>query len=132
MPSALDNLKGIELFDGKTLDQVLKDIYDQSLEERNSALQTFQEFKDMISDPEDLFMNGDKPDKFLDIAQKSTENLIKMVNAAQKLVQDMNEGVHEEAVDVNSLLKRLDEEDIGPERFRKSTEDKKEKKAAVG
>ena len=53
---SLDRLKEINLFEGKTLDEIFKVIYSQSLEEREEAMNTFKKFKEMVDDKEDLFM----------------------------------------------------------------------------
>ena len=79
---SLDRLKEINLFEGKTLDEIFKVIYRQSLEEREEAMNTFKKFKEMVDDKEDLFMSGDKPHPYLDSAHKATENLIKMITAS--------------------------------------------------
>jgi hypothetical protein len=117
MGDALDKLKGIKIFEGKSLEDVFQDIYERSTEDRNAAMSTFLEFKEMIKDQEDLFMLGDKPDKYLKIAQESTDNLIKMVNAVQKVVE---KGVEDnEDVDPKTLLAILDDKGVAPTRFRR-------------
>ena len=55
---SLDRLKEINLFEGKTLDEIFKVIYSQSLEEREEAINTFKTFKEMVEDKEDLFMSA--------------------------------------------------------------------------
>ena len=44
---SLDRLKEINLFEGKTLDEIFKVIYSQSIEEREEAINTFKKFKEM-------------------------------------------------------------------------------------
>ena len=41
---SLEKLKEISLFEGKTLDEIFKVIYTQSLEEREEAMATFRKF----------------------------------------------------------------------------------------
>ena len=84
---SLDRLREIKLFEGKSLDEIFQVIYSQSLEEREEAIVTFKRFREMVSDPEDLFMSGDKPHPYLDSAHKATENLIKMITASHKLLE---------------------------------------------
>lgn len=117
----LEQLKTAEIFDGKTLEDIFRDIYDRSTEDRDEAMGAFKEFKAMVSDKEDLFMLGDKPSQYLKIAQESTDNLIKMVTAAQKLMAaDSN---YSESVNKDDILDILEGEGIAPSRFKKSKED---------
>jgi len=87
---SLEKLKEIALFEGKTLDEIFGVIYSQSLEEREEAMATFRKFKEMVSDPEDLFMSGDKPHPYLAEARMATENLIKMITASHNPPQYMD------------------------------------------
>ena len=105
---SLEKLKEISLFEGKTLDEIFGVIYSQSIEERKVAMATFKKFKEMVSDPEDLFMSGDKPHPYLSEARMATENLIKMITASHKLIE-MQEG-------------------IAPKRFLSHLEEKEEEK----
>ena len=112
---SLDRLKEINLFEGKTLDEIFKVIYSQSLEEREEAINTFKKFKEMVEDKEDLFMSGDKPHPYLDSAHKATENLIKMITASHKLLELESES--QDSVNANDILDLLDKEGIAPKRF---------------
>ena len=107
---SLDKLKEINLFEGKTLDEIFKDIYSQSIEERKVAIDTFEKFKAMVEDKEDLFMSGDKPHPYLDSAHKATENLIKMITASHKLIE--LETGSEESIGASEILDLLDKEGI--------------------
>tara|TARA_R110000824_G_scaffold333434_1_gene520031 strand:- start:653 stop:1105 length:453 start_codon:yes stop_codon:yes gene_type:complete len=112
---SIDKLKNIEIFSGKSVDEVFKTIYDFSVEERTEALNTFKEFKKYVKDGDDLFMSGDKPQGYLDSAHKATENLIKLVTAAHKIV-----GIEEETkdgIDASTILDILESKGIAPERF---------------
>ena len=84
---SLEKLKEISLFEGKTLDEIFGVIYSQSIEERTEAMATFKKFKEMVTDPEDLFMSGDKPHPYLSEARIATDNLIKMITASHKLIE---------------------------------------------
>ena len=112
---SLDRLKEINLFEGKTLDEIFEVIYSQSLEEREEAMSTFKKFKEMVDDKEDLFMSGDKPHPYLDSAHKATENLIKMITASHKLLELESES--QDSVNANDILDLLDKEGIAPKRF---------------
>jgi len=113
----LERLRESEIFDGKTLEDVFRDIYDRSTEDRDEAMIAFREFKHMVSDKEDLFLLGDKPSQYLKIAQESTDNLIKMVAAVQKLMAA--DETKTESVNKNDILDILEGEGIAPKRFAK-------------
>lgn len=122
----LDKLKSIELFEGKTVDEVFKTIFDYSIEERNAALDTFKEFKAHIKDGDDLFMSGDKPQGYLDSAHKATENIIKLMNAAQKLVTVEEDKGND--ISATDILDILDKQGVAPDRFVREEEKPEEKK----
>ena len=128
---SLDRLREIKLFEGKSLDEIFQVIYSQSIEEREEAIVTFKRFREMVSDPEDLFMSGDKPHPYLDSAHKATENLIKMITASHKLLELESE--EKDSVNAGDILDLLDQEGIAPKRFMQKTveEDKKEDEKAI-
>ena len=128
---SLDRLREIKLFEGKSLDEIFQVIYSQSIEEREEAIVTFKRFREMVSDPEDLFMSGDKPHPYLDSAHKATENLIKMITASHKLLELESE--EKDSVNAGDILDLLDQEGIAPKRFMQTSgeEDKKEDEKAI-
>ena len=128
---SLDRLKEIKLFEGKSLDEIFQVIYSQSIEEREEAIVTFKRFREMVSDPEDLFMSGDKPHPYLDSAHKATENLIKMITASHKLLELESE--EKDSVNAGDILDLLDQEGIAPKRFMQTSgeENKKEDEQAI-
>jgi len=123
---SLENLKEISLFEGKTLDEIFRVIYSQSIEERTEAMDTFKKFKAMVGDAEDLFMSGDKPHPYLSEARMATENLIKMITASHKLIE--MQGSNKEDMNATDILDLLDQEGIAPKRFLSHLEEKVEKK----
>ena len=123
---SLEKLKEISLFEGKTLDEIFGVIYSQSLEERKEAMATFKKFKEMVSDPEDLFMSGDKPHPYLSEARMATENLIKMITASHKLIEMQSS--NKEDVNASDILDLLDQEGIAPKRFLSHQEEKEGRK----
>ena len=123
---SLEKLKEISLFEGKTLDEIFGVIYSQSLEEREEAMATFKKFKEMVSDPEDLFMSGDKPHPYLSEARMATENLIKMITASHKLIE--MQGSNKEDINATDILDLLDQEGIAPKRFLSHQEEKEEER----
>ena len=128
---SLDRLREIKLFEGKSLDEIFQVIYSQSIEEREEAIVTFKRFREMVTDPEDLFMSGDKPHPYLDSAHKATENLIKMITASHKLLELESE--EKDSVNASDILDLLDQEGIAPKRFMQtsSEESKKEDETAI-
>ena len=128
---SLDRLREIKLFEGKSLDEIFQVIYSQSLEEREEAFVTFKRFREMVTDPEDLFMSGDKPHPYLDSAHKATENLIKMITASHKLLELESE--EKDSVNAGDILDLLDQEGSAPKRFMQTSneESKKEDETAI-
>lgn len=112
----LDKLKEIELFEGKTLDEIFKVIYDQSVDQQHEAMKTFKKLNEFVKDQEDAFMSGDKAAPYLDSAHKATENIIKMVTASQKLIEKQDEQ-KETNVSQSDILSVLDSQGIAPKRF---------------
>ena len=112
----LEKLKEIELFEGKTLDEIFKVIYEQSVDQQQEAMKTFKKLNEFVKDAEDAFMSGDKAAPYLDSAHKATENIIKMVAASQKLVdkQENNENLNMSSSDILAVL---DSQGIAPKRF---------------
>ena len=111
----LDKLKEIELFDGKSLDDIFKVIYEQSIDQQNEAMNTFKKMNAFVEAAEDAFMSGDKAAPYLDSAHKATENIIKMVTASQKMVAQEEET--QVTMSQSDILSVLDNEGIAPKRF---------------
>ena len=127
----LDKLKEIELFDGKSLDDIFKVIYEQSIDQQTEAMNTFKKMNAFVEDAEDAFMSGDKAAPYLDSAHKATENIIKMVTASQKMVAQEEET--QVTMSQSDILSVLDSEGIAPSRFlpqsdNEATKDKEETK----
>ena len=103
----LEKLREIELFEGKSLDDIFKVIYEQSIDQQNEAMNTFN-----------------KAAPYLDSAHKATENIIKMVTASQKMVtQEEEQQVNMSQSDILSVL---DNEGIAPKRFLPEPDDQEE------
>ena len=112
----LEKLREIELFEGKSLDDIFKVIYEQSIDQQNEAMNTFKKMNAFVEDAEDAFMSGDKAAPYLDSAHKATENIIKMVTASQKMVTQEEET--QVAMSQSDILSVLDNEGIAPKRFK--------------
>ena len=111
----LEKLREIELFEGKSLDDILKVIYEQSIDQQSEAMSTFKKMNEFVQDAEDAFMSGDKAAPYLDSAHKATENIIKMVTASQKMVSQEEET--QTSMSQSDILSVLDSQGIAPARF---------------
>ena len=111
----LEKLREIELFEGKSLDDIFKVIYEQSIDQQSEAMSTFKKMNEFVQDAEDAFMSGDKAAPYLDSAHKATENIIKMVTASQKMVAQEEE--KQVTMSQSDILSVLDSEGIAPSRF---------------
>jgi hypothetical protein len=111
----LEKLREIELFEGKSLDDIFKVIYEQSIDQQSEAMSTFKKMNEFVQDAEDAFMSGDKAAPYLDSAHKATENIIKMVTASQKMVSQEEET--QTSMSQSDILSVLDSQGIAPARF---------------
>ena len=112
----LEKLKDIELFEGKTLDEIFQVIYDMSIEQQKEAMSAFKKMNEFVQDTEDAFMLGDKGAPYLDNAHKATDNLIKMVTASHKLINKEEEAENQN-ISSADILSVLDSQGIAPSRF---------------
>ena len=116
MSKHLEKLKDIELFEGKTLDEIFQVIYDMSIEQQKEAMSAFKKLNEFVQDTEDAFMLGDKGAPYLDNAHKATDNLIKMVTAPHKLINKEEEAENQN-ISSADILSVLDSQGIAPSRF---------------
>jgi len=116
MSKHLEKLKDIELFEGKTLDEIFQVIYDMSIEQQKEAMSAFKKLNEFVQDTEDAFMLGDKGAPYLDNAHKATDNLIKMVTASHKLINKEEEAENQN-ISSADILSVLDSQGIAPSRF---------------
>tara|TARA_B100001248_G_C27173223_1_gene358902 strand:- start:81 stop:515 length:435 start_codon:yes stop_codon:yes gene_type:complete len=116
MSKHLEKLKDIELFEGKTLDEIFQVIYDMSIEQQKEAMSAFKKLNEFVQDTEDAFMLGDKGAPYLDDAHKATDNLIKMVTASHKLINKEEEAENQN-ISSADILSVLDSQGIAPSRF---------------
>jgi len=122
MSKHLEKLKDIELFEGKTLDEIFQVIYDMSIEQQKEAMSAFKKLNEFVQDTEDAFMLGDKGAPYLDNAHKATDNLIKMVTASHKLINKEEEAENQN-ISSADILSVLDSQGIAPSRFVDSDDD---------
>jgi|TARA_R110002051_G_scaffold325648_2_gene429688 hypothetical protein len=118
--TGLDRLKTIKLFDGKSLDEIFSIVFNNSVEERDLALKTFNKYDSMITSAEDLYMSGQHPQGYLDSAHKATENIIKMITASHKLM-GLEDNTNTD-ITLSDIQRVLDEQGVAPERFVRATE----------
>lgn len=115
----LNKLKEFELFEGMSIDKIFKEIYDRSTEERQRAIDTFDKIVINFQDKDDMFLIGDKANPYLDIAQKATDNLTKMLSTAQKLVEAASgETQSDPELEREAMIKMLDEANAIPEELK--------------
>ena len=122
MSKHLEKLKDIELFEGKTLDEIFQVIYDMSIEQQKEAMSAFKKLNEFVQDTEDAFMLGDKGAPYLDNAHKATDNLIKMVTASHNLI-NKEEEAENQIISSADILSVLDSQGIAPSRFVDSDDD---------
>ncbi len=123
MSKHLEKLKDIELFEGKTLDEIFQVIYNMSIEQQQEAMAAFKKLNEFVKDTEDAFMLGDKGAPYLDSAHKATDNLIKMVTASHKLINKEEESENQN-ISSADILSVLDSQGIAPDRFVDKEEEK--------
>ena len=116
MSKHLEKLKDIELFEGKTLDEIFQVIYEMSIEQQKEAMSAFKKLNEFVQDTEDAFMLGDKGAPYLGNAHKATDNLIKMVTASHKLINKEEEAENQN-ISSADILSVLDSQGIAPSRF---------------
>ena len=116
MSKHLEKLIDIEVFEGKTLDEIFQVIYDMSIEQQKEAMSAFKKLNEFVQDTEDAFMLGDKGAPYLDNAHKATDNLIKMVTASHKLINKEEEAENQN-ISSADILSVLDSQGIAPSRF---------------
>ena len=116
MSKHLEKIKDIELFEGKTLDEIFQVIYDMSIEQQKEAMSAFKKLNEFVQDTEDAFMLGDKGAPYLDNAHKATDNFIKMGTASHKLINKEEEAENQN-ISSADILSVLDSQGIAPSRF---------------
>lgn len=109
-------LSEIEIFDGMTVDKVFSEIFNRSTEERERAIKVFDEITEQLEGKEDVFMIGDKANPYLEIAQKSTDNLTKMLATVQRFMDTGDEP--ESSNDKEDILRLLSENNSIPEEMK--------------
>ena len=81
----MDN-KDIEVFGGKSLSDLLKDIYDNSVEKKTQINKLTEELSKFVNRVTDVAVISPIIKEYLDVSVKNDEQLIKIAQVAAKLV----------------------------------------------
>ena len=85
----MDN-KDIEVFGGKSLSDLLKDIYDNSVEKKTQINKLTEELSKFVNRVSDVAVISPIIKEYLDVGVKNDEQLIKIAQVAAKLVGATN------------------------------------------
>ena len=76
----------IQIFDGKSLSDLLKDIYDNSVEKKTQINKLTEELSTFVKRVSDVAVISPIIKEYLDVGVKNDEQLIKIAQVAAKLV----------------------------------------------
>ena len=79
--------KEYEIFDGKSLSGLFKDIYDNSSKKRNQVLALITELKKFITNVENATVMVPLIAQYLEISVKNDEHLVRLADIVQKLLR---------------------------------------------
>ena len=85
----MDN-KDVEIFDGKSLSDLLKDIYDNSVQKKTQINKLTEELSKFVNRVTDVAVISPIIKEYLDVGVKNDEQLIKIAQVAAKLVGATN------------------------------------------
>lgn len=85
----MDN-KDVEIFDGKSLSDLLKNIYDNSVEKKTQINKLTEELSKFVNRISDVAVISPIIKEYLDVGVKNDEQLIKIAQVAAKLVGATN------------------------------------------
>ena len=80
----------IEIFDGKSLSDLLKDIYDNSVHKKTQIDKLTEELSKFVNRVSDIAVISPIIKEYLDVGVKNDEQLIKIAQVAAKLVGATN------------------------------------------
>ena len=78
-------MKDIKVYEGKKISEIIADVVKNCEEEKQRAIEMFDNIKAECNNPEQMMLIGPVAATFLEIASKQTDNLIKLSNAVQKI-----------------------------------------------
>ena len=82
--------KDIQIFDGKSLSDLLKDIYDNSVQKKTQINKLTEELSNFVKRVSDVAVISPIIKEYLDVGVKNDEQLIKIAQVAAKLVGATN------------------------------------------
>lgn len=126
----IDDFKTVEVFEGKTLSDLFKEIYDNSTAKKNQIKELIASLGPLIQGIGDATLLVPLIKEYLDISVKNDEQLIKLAQIVQRLSGDTKQsgGVDNIWADFASALE--DDKSNGQE-LEKVNEDRKEVVNAV-
>tara|TARA_Y100000593_G_scaffold80410_1_gene150109 strand:+ start:820 stop:1221 length:402 start_codon:yes stop_codon:yes gene_type:complete len=86
----MENKNNIEIFDGKSLSDLLKDIYDNSVHKKKQINKLTEELSNFVKRVSDVAVISPIIKEYLDVGVKNDEQLIKIAQVATKLVGATN------------------------------------------
>lgn len=88
----IDDFKSVEVFDGKTLSDLFKEIYDNSTAKKNQIKELIASLGPLIQGIGDATLLVPLIKEYLDISVKNDEQLIKLAQIVQRLSGDTKQG----------------------------------------
>lgn len=105
-------MNDFELFPGKTLSDLFKDIYNNQREKKDRIYELISSLNKIIKHAGDMAMIGPIIKDLMDISVKNDESLIKMASIAQRITNSMQKNKDEEGflsdAEKEQLLKELE------------------------
>ena len=86
----MDNKNNVEIFEGKSLSDLLKDIYDNSVHKKKQINKLTEELSNFVKRVSDVAVISPIIKEYLDVGVKNDEQLIKIAQVATKLVGATN------------------------------------------
>lgn len=114
----IPDLKDVSVFGDVTLSNIMEEIYSRTTEQHKRAIELYDKIAAEVEGVDNIFIIGEKASPYLDIAQKSTDNMIKMLSVGQKILEASGAANVDEALDTNAIIDMLEQQDILPEEFR--------------
>lgn len=84
-------LNDIEIFDGKSLSDLFKEIYTNSTDKRSKIVQLIEDIKPFIKTTQDALMLVPVIKEYMDVSVKNDENLIKLAMVIQRIISKQAE-----------------------------------------
>tara|TARA_R110002073_G_scaffold148105_1_gene301105 strand:- start:161 stop:562 length:402 start_codon:yes stop_codon:yes gene_type:complete len=98
----------IEIFDGKTFQDLTKDIYENSKNKKLQIDLLIQEIHGMITTIDDAVAVAPIIKEYMDVSVKNDEHLVKLAGVLQRIIAKANTGADDES----SLLSESEKEEL--------------------